>query len=90
MISTYSRPKTIHEAINILKKDTHTIPMAGGTTIRQLARHQELNLVDLQDLGMNVIKEQGDWVEVGAMITLNEMAQSNVINPAIKMALRYE
>ncbi len=76
MILEYHRPKTLDEALALLKRQQPaTRPLAGGTAIHQL--HQEnYAVVDLQDLGLDAVKQRGSTLVLGAMLTLQAFLSS--------------
>ncbi len=76
MILEYHRPKTLDEALALLKRQQPaTRPLAGGTAIHQL--HQEnFAVVDLQDLGLDAVQQRGSTLVLGAMLTLQAFLSS--------------
>ncbi|MBI4927807.1 MAG: FAD binding domain-containing protein [Anaerolineae bacterium] len=92
MILEYHRPKTIDEATRLLSRvQPKTIPIGGGTSINHLSK-QDVAVVDLQELGLNVIEPQanGSGWQVGAMVRLADLMHSNVLPESVKEALRLE
>jgi CO/xanthine dehydrogenase FAD-binding subunit len=73
----YTRPTTLDEAIDLLKKPD-TAPLAGGTKL--LANGTAVSVVDLQDLGLNQIGFSEDVLMVGATATLAELDAFLVAN----------
>jgi CO/xanthine dehydrogenase FAD-binding subunit len=91
MIVDYSRPKTITEAIKLLSRpSTHAVPLAGGTGIRRMARQQDISVVDLQDLELDGISVSEDWIEIGAMASLNAIANHPQIPAVVSKAILLE
>lgn len=70
MITAYYRPKSIQEALQLLK-DPANVPIGGGSTLSNIQR--DVAVVDLQNLGLNKISEIGDRIIIGAAITLESM-----------------
>lgn len=69
----YYRPKTIDEALALLaRKDPLTIPLAGGTVVNQPGMTAQA-VVDLQDLGLATYRQRGNSLELGAMLTLQQL-----------------
>jgi CO/xanthine dehydrogenase FAD-binding subunit len=76
MILEYHRPKTLDEALNLLKrKQPLTRPLAGGTAIHLLHR-EDFAVVDLQDLGLDRVEMRGKSLALGAMLTLQAFLTS--------------
>lgn len=72
MILEYHRPKNIEDAIHLLtRKAPVTIALAGGSSISQ--QDEDIAVVDLQSLGLNSINIKGGSVELGAMVTLQQI-----------------
>lgn len=70
MITAYYRPKSIQEALQLLK-DPANVPIGGGSTLSNIQR--DVAVVDLQNLGLNKILEIGDRIIIGAAVTLESM-----------------
>ena len=72
MIRAYHRPKSITEALVLLdRKDPRTIPLAGGSAVSKLT--EEVDVVDLQDLGLDKLEVGSDLVSVGAMTRVAQL-----------------
>lgn len=73
MIIDYSRPKSMKEALALLeRKEPRSIPLAGGSVVSKL-RGEPIAVVDLQDLGLGRISRSADSVDIGSMVTLDEL-----------------
>lgn len=68
MIVEYHRPDTLAEAMKLLARQApKTVPLGGGT---RLARHDQktpIAVVDLQNLIMNEVLQEGNFATIGAM-----------------------
>jgi putative selenate reductase FAD-binding subunit len=84
---SYHRPKTLEEALNLLKEGT---PLAGGTFL--VSRRSDLvSLVDLQDLGLDGLTMSEDEVVLGAMVRLQALMDARGDIPdALAEACRLE
>ena len=69
----YYRPKQLDEALILLAKP-NTIPLAGGTKL--LAGDVEAAVVDLQDVGLDRIEKENDYLHIGAMALLNDAVKN--------------
>ena len=72
MISTYHRPKTLDEALNLLTQ-VNRMPLGGGTLLSHSAG-DSVEAVDLQALSLNSIESRGNSLEVGATVTWRHSA----------------
>jgi CO/xanthine dehydrogenase FAD-binding subunit len=98
MIEHYSRPKTIQEALELLSVPGAT-PLAGGTFVNtpEISRMLRLNhynspikIVDLQELGLNHIRKHGDYLEIEASVTLQQLYENQHTPEGLKHAIRQE
>ncbi len=84
---TYHRPSSIDEVKKILADNDEAKLLAGGMTLlptmkMRLARPSDL--VDISNIeGLSDIKDDGDAIEVGAMVRHAEVAASDVARAAI-------
>ena len=88
MITAYHRPKTLDEALTLLSQP-NTLPLGGGTLLSQSAS-DSIEVVDLQTLGLDTIKKQGNNLEIGATVTLQQLLESENCPDALKSALKLE
>jgi CO/xanthine dehydrogenase FAD-binding subunit len=90
MITTYHRPKTLEEALQLLERP-QTYPLGGGTLLNSPAfKGQDIEVVDLQDLKLNHIRKHGERLEIGATATLEQILQNEHTPPALLQAIRQE
>ncbi|MDK1027833.1 MAG: FAD binding domain-containing protein [Anaerolineae bacterium] len=88
MITAYHRPKTIPEALDLLKQND-TFPLGGGTLLSQL-KSDSIEVVDLQSLNLDTLKKKGNYVVVGATVTLQQILKSSHTPEDLKSALQLE
>jgi CO/xanthine dehydrogenase FAD-binding subunit len=88
MITTYHRPKTLDEALTLLAQP-NVIPLGGGTLLSH-STSDAVEVVDLQALSLNAIKKQGNNLEIGATVTLQQLLESEDCPAALKSALKLE
>jgi CO/xanthine dehydrogenase FAD-binding subunit len=70
MIIEYHRPNTLQDALALLARpEPRTVPLAGGSVINQPSG-QPVAVVDLQALGLDAVRERGNFLELGATLTL--------------------
>lgn len=76
----YHWVEDIDEALILLSRpDTKTVPLAGGTALLGLDDERIQAVVDLRDLELTYIREDARGVHIGAMTTLQAMADSPVL-----------
>ncbi|HET9912723.1 MAG TPA: FAD binding domain-containing protein [Anaerolineales bacterium] len=88
MITAYHRPKTLDEALTLLAQP-NMVPLGGGTLLARPTA-DPVEAVDLQALGLNTVKKQGNNLEIGATVTLQQLLESEHCPAALKSALKLE
>ncbi len=88
MITTYHRPRTLDEALTLLKQ-TNTLPLGGGTLLSKPTT-DSVEVVDLQALGLDTVKKNGNNLEVGATVTLQQLMENENCPDALKQAIKLE
>ena len=96
MITTYHRPKTLDEALTLLSQ-SNRIPLGGGTLLSHASSSlnagqtvDPVEVVDLQSIGLDTVKQQGNNLELGATVTLQRLLESEHCPPAMKAAIKLE
>src|SRR5215208_3476080 len=74
MITAYHRPNTLDEALTLLSQPNRS-PLGGGTLLSH-SKADPVEAVDLQSLSLNLIKQQGNMLEIGATVTLQQLLDS--------------
>lgn len=85
----YHRPTTIEEAVRRLNEPGVPKVVIGGGTVAN-TMHQEREVIDLQGLGLDQIRVDGDHVELGATVTLQELIEIPGFNPTLVELARRE
>jgi CO/xanthine dehydrogenase FAD-binding subunit len=88
MIIQYYRPQTLDEALKLLLQP-NTQPLGGGTLLTQ-GDIGNFSVVDLQALGLDKIKKNGNMLEIGATATLQSLVDSPYTPAALKHALEID
>lgn len=88
MITAYHRPKTLDEALALLAQP-NTVPLGGGTLLSHGAT-DSVHAVDLQLLGLDSLRVNGNTLELGATLTLQSLLESEHCPSALKSALKLE
>lgn len=88
MITTYHRPKTLDEALTLLTQPNR-IPLGGGTLLSKPTSNP-VEVVDLQALSLDTLKKNGNNLEIGATVTLQQLLESELCPEALRAALKLE
>jgi putative selenate reductase FAD-binding subunit len=88
MITTYHRPKTLDEALTLLTQP-NTVPLGGGTLLSQ-STTDPVSVVDLQHLGLDSLRVNGNELQVGATCTLQALLESEHCPESLMSALKLE
>ncbi|HEV2581408.1 MAG TPA: FAD binding domain-containing protein, partial [Ktedonobacteraceae bacterium] len=76
----YHWAEDIDEALILLSRtDTRTVPLAGGTYLLGHDDERIQAVVDLRDLDLAYVREDARGVHIGAMTTLQAMADAPVL-----------
>jgi CO/xanthine dehydrogenase FAD-binding subunit len=76
MIVEYHRPASLEDALALLARaEPVTVPLGGGSALNRPSP-QPLAVVDLQALGINFIRQQGNALVLGAALTLQVFQES--------------
>ena len=96
MITAYHRPKTLDEALALLAQP-NTLPLGGGTllshtstTLSTGGTADSTEAIDLQLLGLDSLRVNGNSLELGATLTLQSLLESEHCPEALKRALKLE
>ncbi len=86
MITGYHRPETLEAALALLDREgVSTRPIGGGTSLDK-AEQGAIEVVDLQDLGLNTIERHGNQWLVGATTTLEDLVGCVELPQALRQA----
>jgi len=88
-LEAYHRPTSMDDALELLAS-SNRIPLAGGTTIRHDGGAGAAEVVDLQALDLEHITLDGESVRIGAMATLQDVADREGVPDLIRTAARAE
>jgi len=90
MVNAYYRPKNLTEALEILsRKDGDYRPMGGGVVLSQ-DKSRPFSIVDLQALGLNSLTREGQFLQIGAVATLQSIEDFAGLQPGLKTAIGLE
>lgn len=96
MITEYHRPKSLDEALTLLNRP-NTQPLGGGTLLSH-PQADSVSVVDLQALGLDTVKKNGNnpstssgqRLEIGATVTLQQLMENENCPGALKRAINLE
>lgn len=89
LAAAYYRPDTLEEALSLLANPNRT-PLAGGTTINADRENSDLEVVDLQALGLAGIESVGSRLRIGATATYAAVADSKIVPDTLRELARRE
>jgi CO/xanthine dehydrogenase FAD-binding subunit len=76
MILEYQRPSKIEDVLSLLARtDPPTIPIGGGTALERFST-RSVAVVDLQSMGLNTVQRRGNALQMGATLTLQNLADT--------------
>jgi CO/xanthine dehydrogenase FAD-binding subunit len=90
MIKAYHRPKTLDEALELLRQSGLTARPLGGGTALSRGGPEPIEVIDLQDLGLDSIHASGQDLVVGAAATLQKLAEHPECPAWLSPAVRLE
>lgn len=77
-INNYIKPNSIKEAYEILMNTSNSQVIGGGIFIGLSSKDIDV-AIDLYELDMNYIKENEEYIEIGAMTTFREIETSEIL-----------
>lgn len=77
-IKNYLRPKTPQEAYDLAQKRSNVI--LGGMLWLKMQNRRVDTAIDLQDLGLDYIRQEEDGVHIGAMTSLRTIETNPILN----------
>jgi len=90
VITAYHRPQNLKEALQLIGRPSpRTLPLGGGTILSKPGA-DAVEVVDLQALGLNQINRNGNELELGAVVSLQDLLEGASSPQALKTALKLE
>lgn len=81
------QPNTLEEAYSILTKRKNN-QILGGTAFLRMGNKRIGTGIELSNLGLDYIKEDDDYIEIGAMTTLRSLEISPILNNNFNEVIR--
>lgn len=90
MPESYYRPKSIQEALQILSNtDKSYLPLGGGSVISRM-NDENVAVVDLADLDLDRIETNGNFLDIGATTTLDNLYHNPDVLPGLLVPIYRE
>lgn len=90
-VCAYRRPASLEEALAVLESGPDAVVLGGGTRLNADPAPGPVEVVDLQALQLDRIRTTGKaTVRIGAMATLQQIADSPVLPAVLREAARRE
>jgi CO/xanthine dehydrogenase FAD-binding subunit len=90
LVAAYHRPTTLADALDLLSEPNRVV-LAGGTTVNADREPSDIEVVDLQALGLGGIHEtDAGRVAMGATTTLTELTESELVPDLLRRLARAE
>lgn len=88
MITAYHRPQTLDEALALLTQP-NTVPLGGGTLLSKPTT-DSVSVVDLQALGLDSLRVNGNELTIGATCALQSLLEAEHCPDPLKTAIKLE
>jgi CO/xanthine dehydrogenase FAD-binding subunit len=89
-VSSYSRPRTLDEALELLERPV-AVAIGGGTRVLPAPTAAPIEVVDLQALGLNGIEAwPGGDIVIGGTARLRRIVEHEAVPAAVREAARRE
>lgn len=82
-ITNYHVAKSLEEAFKLVDTGRANKILGGAMWLRQ-SNSQIKTAIDISKLGLNYIKDDGEYIKIGAMTTLSDLANSELLETSFK------
>ena len=90
MIVDYYRPHDAKETLQLLENQNKNIVLMGGGTAIDRYAVEPMAVVDLQNVGLGEIQKKGNFLEIGATVTLQSLYDSPLVSDELKYIILRE
>ena len=84
MIVDYYRPHDVKETLQLLEDQNKNIVLMGGGTAIDRNDVEPMTVVDLQNVGLEEIQKKGNFLEIGATVTLQSLHDSPQVSDELE------
>ena len=84
MIVEYHRPNDIQEILDLLENQEITNVLMGGGTAIDRYKTEPMAVVDLQSVGLGILEKKGNFLEIGATVTLQSLFEASQTPDVLK------
>ena len=77
-LNAYSAPRELDQAYELLVKDKKNV-ILGGLLWMKMGKKQYHTGIDLKHLGLDQIRDDGDHIDIGAMVRLRQVEKSRIL-----------
>lgn len=90
MIVAYHRPRNIEQTIALLESsEVKPVLIGGGSAIDRFTR-EPIAIIDLQDTGLNELRDRGNSLDIGSAVTLQKLSDHPAIQKSLLQAIHLE
>ncbi len=89
LVAAYHRPTTLEQALDLLAEPNRVV-LGGGTVLNADREHSDVEVVDVQALGLETISMDADRLHLGATATLATVCEHELVPGALREIARDE
>jgi probable selenate reductase FAD-binding subunit len=82
MVRDFFAPSELKEALALKKSTRNSFYLAGGTVLNAGRRKTEISVISLQKLDLAYIRKLDGCLQIGSMVTLQDIVDSSVVKEA--------
>ena len=90
MIVEYYRPDDVKETLKLLENQNKNIVIMGGGTAIDRYDVEPMTVIDLQNVGLGEIQKKGNFLEIGATVSLQSLYDSPQVSDELKNIIQRE
>jgi len=87
MIDEYIRPASVEEAVSLLKDSSKPLKPLGGGTGLSRQKSGKFGVVDLQNIGLDIIEQSDQQIKAGTMVRLSTFIGHPAVHPEIQRGI---
>ena len=87
----YHRPESLEEALALVNRGSpRSVVLAGGTWLNATPPPEPVEMIDLQEIGLDTVRTEGTRLEIGAMARLAEVATDAAVPSPLRELVHRE